>query len=135
MNVLIDTNLIVYMLDVTSPKEKRIKATELINRLWGKACIGAQSLAEAYWVLARKAKMDQKSAEEAMGELAAGFEIIPYDGNDTLEAMRISRQHHTYFWDALLGAAALRNEIVEVLTEDISDFRRIPGLKAENPFE
>jgi len=38
-------------------------------------------------------------------------------------------------WDSLIAETALENGIVKIYTENLKDFKKIPGLKVVNPME
>ena len=52
-----------------------------------------------------------------------------------VRAIELVRQRRVPFWDALIAACMLENEIGIIVTENEDDFRRIPGITTTNPFK
>jgi predicted nucleic acid-binding protein len=39
-----------------------------------------------------------------------------------------------HLWDAAIAATMKENDIFEIVTENVKDFKKIPQLKVSNPF-
>lgn len=62
------------------------------------------------------------------------WNVIDRDANTFIKAMELVSKHHTSFWDTLIAACMLENNVKEILTENIKDFEKIPGIIVINPF-
>jgi len=134
-DTLIDTNILVYFADNTD-KKKHLKAKKILNNISKhpeEYAICLQSLREFASVMLKKKNMGRKKIIEYLEAYLDVFEdTYPDTPEDTIKALEKESMH---FWDSLLAETAKRNEIMEILTENTSDFQNITGIRTTNPFK
>ena len=137
IDVLIDTNLLVYMYDLSEP-EKRQQAVQVLQRV-RKAQAGtlsAQVLSEFYNTVTRKLEppLTVAQAEAQLRRLARVWPVFPVTSRVVFEAIRGVRAYQFSFWDAQIWAAARLNRVPVVLSEDFNAGAAIEGVRFVNPF-
>jgi predicted nucleic acid-binding protein len=135
--ILIDTNVLVYVYDLSEP-EKRERALETLERVRGAGMgvLSAQVLSELYNVVTRKLE-PPISPEEADGQLRAlarVWPVVPVTSAVVFEAVRGVREYQLSFWDAQIWAAARLNHLSTVLSEDFNSGAVIEGVRFVDPF-
>ncbi|MFP4394568.1 MAG: PIN domain-containing protein [Anaerolineales bacterium] len=138
IDVLIDTNLLVYIYDPSEP-EKRHRAIEILQQVRDakSGALSAQVLSEFYTTVTRKLKPPLSPAQ-AEAQLQAWIHIwpvFPVTSQVVLEAVRGVREYQFSFWDAQIWAAARLHHIPMVLNEDFNAGAVIEGVHFVNPFE
>lgn len=137
---LIDTNIIVYAYDETD-KRKWKSASGLLEKVWKgekKCAVSTQNLTEFYTIVTSKIEhpIPKEEAEDVVKDIikSGTWKVIIPDTECLLDAIHIEREHAIHFWDAHIIAAAKKEKINLILTENVKDFS-IPGVKAVNPLE
>jgi len=135
--VLIDTNLLVYIYDLSEP-EKRQRAVEVLQRVRDAriGVLSAQVLSEFYNVVTRRLE-PPLPPDEADGQLRALGRVwpaIPVTAGVVLEAVRGVRDYQLSFWDAQIWAAARLNQVGTVLSEEFDPRAVIEGVRFVDPF-
>ncbi len=130
---LIDTNILVYAADKTSPKQERSKDVLVYYMGTGEAYVALQSILEMYAALTKRT--DQKTAKAAATMVleTKDFKKIQADANAVSNALDIAEAkglRRSDVFDALLVATAKRNGIDTILTENPKHFERL-GIKVE----
>ncbi|MBY0563535.1 MAG: PIN domain-containing protein [Hyphomonadaceae bacterium] len=132
----IDTNVLLYAKDKTSPSKLKA-ATAWLSALLDRnaAVLSAQSLREYYVNVLRQDR--SRSAVAALrAQIAALDDVVP-DGlrSDHLAlAWELQDRHRVSFWDALLLASALTAGCAIFLSEDMNGGQKIESLTIVNPF-
>jgi len=136
----IDTSVIVYAYDL-SEKRKRVKCKALVESGFKgerELVLSNQILAELFVVLTKKIENpisieDAKTIVEGIVE-SNNWVKVDYD-SDTVKGaiLRTSKIKNAHFWDALIAETMLENQIHEIYTENVKDFRKFPGIRAINP--
>ncbi len=134
---LVDSNILIYAMDY-SEAEKHEKAVAFMEKAAfdQQACLSTQNLVEFYSNITNPKKgraLGTEISKQKLSELAAAFRILPYGTRTIVEAAEINAAHRAHFWDALLAATMLENGVKTIYTENVSDFKKIPGIKALNP--
>ena len=132
----VDTNVLVYARDDAEPG-KRDRARSIMALLWneGNGRLSQQVLVEFYATVTRKLRpgLAKGEAMADVRELSAWNPIPPslrlYD-----QAWQIEEQHGLSWWDSLIVAAALAQDCITLLTEDLQDGLTIGKLRVINPF-
>ncbi len=132
----VDTNLLVYAKDRTSPS-KQAKAMKWLAALEaaGAAVLSAQSLREYYWTMLRKDR--SRSAVAALRqEISAMRSLVPdlLNADFLAEAWAIQDKCKIGFYDALLIASALAADCEIFLSEDMNSGQSVDTLTIVNPF-
>jgi predicted nucleic acid-binding protein len=134
--VFVDTNVLVYVRDLTD-EEKQRRAAEWLTLLW-KARVGrlsVQVLQEYYAVMTRKLDPPRRF-EEVREDVMALMAWSPTEVDSGLieRAWGIEDRFPLSWWDALIVAAALASRCRYLLSEDFQDGQVIDGLTIVNPF-
>ncbi|MDP3918811.1 MAG: PIN domain-containing protein [Nanoarchaeota archaeon] len=135
---LIDSNILVYAYNTTDKKKHNI-AKKLLERCWEKEIkltISAQNLAEFYVVVTEKVPnpLTIKEAEQIILDITkfSHWIVLHYDSNTLLKAISIQKSKH--FWDTLIVATMIENNVFQIYTENIKDFNKFKELTVINPF-
>mgnify|MGYP000946311661 CR=1 FL=1 len=133
-NVLIDTNIWVYLYALNQPA-KRENARQLIEGNFQNIVVSSQILGELYHVLTRKGFQDPASAREIVAETVGAFPVSEIGAEHVLEAMSI-HQHYGYsYWDSLVIATAVLNGCSSIYSEDMQHGQVIEDkVQIINPF-
>jgi predicted nucleic acid-binding protein len=136
---LLDTNILVHAY-VVSDGRKHAVAKEIIERVWmqGNGLTTLQNLCEFFFVVTEK--VERPIAVERAERIVRAILTVPRwqvldRGEATiLRATELVRERRVPFWDALIAATMLENEIDTILTENTKDFQMVRDLWAINPF-
>lgn len=137
---LVDTVVLVHAYTV-SDDEKHRAALALIERIWGgeEAATTLQNLCEFFFVATRKVEkpVSASAAETIVKGILTGSQrrVIDRSPETVFKAIELVKLHRTPFWDALIAACMLEQQIHTIVTENERDFRRIPGITVINPFK
>ena len=110
----------------------------LLNRLAGLAperlCLSAVVLAELFTGAEKSRDAERRRAD--LDELTQGMEVLPFDTGDAsaygrLRAILETKGEGIGPLDMLIAAQAVNRGLVMV-TANLKEFRRVPGLKCEN---
>ncbi len=138
-SVFLDTNVLVYAFDDSSPEKKeqalRLLAGEVAGISADDLVISTQVLQEFYVTVVRKLArpLSAEMAETAV-ERFADLHVELIDEETVLEAIRRSRRDKLSLWDSLVVGTALQAGCGRLLTEDLQQGRRFGELTIENPF-
>lgn len=138
-NYFVDTNILVYAFDKKEPKKHEI-AKRLLEKVWqGKESFytSNQILAELSRVLIQK--VEKPYTPEIVSEIINTFKIkewiiFNYSINTINFALEIISKHRISFWDALIAATMLENNVYQIYSED-SSLSIIQKIKVTNPFK
>jgi len=70
---------------------------------------------------------------ERLSELP-NLKILNIGTKTIILATEISEKYKIHYWDALIAAVMKENMITEIITENESDFSKIPWIEVINPF-
>lgn len=105
----------------------------------GGGIVTVQNLTEFYVVVTEKVEhpLPSVKARAIIEDTIASdkWRIFDRDVFTISRAILLSSKYKIHFWDALLAQVMLENGITGILTENSRDFRKIPGITAENPFK
>ncbi len=138
---LIDTNILIYNYDINE-KEKHRAAKELLDKCWRgeiKYAISSQTLAEFFVVVTRKIKqpLSLEEAQKIINDISEfpGWIVINYDKKSVRKAIHLCNHINTKrFWDLLIIATMLQNDIYNIYTENENDFNKVSEIFVKNPF-
>lgn len=137
--MLIDSNIIIYSVNSSSPKNKIAQEFLVKNRK--KLYIAHQNIFESLRVLTHikyANPMQINSAVEAVNGICDALNII-YPQLEThylaLELIERYKLTSNKIFDAYLVATMLSNEIEEIVTDNEKDFEIFEGVKVINPFK
>jgi len=135
---LLDSNLIVYSINNSSPKQSR--AQEYIIRNSKNLCLSHQNILESIRVLTHPkfvAPMRVEVASRAVWAIASSLTLIA-PNIETIFVFRefIGKYRFTgnKIFDAYLVATAMTNGVFSIATDNINDFRKFEEISVINPF-
>jgi predicted nucleic acid-binding protein len=129
----IDTNILIYSVDVDSPAKQK-RALELMDRaLTGDCVLMLQSLAEFHHAVTRKGLMSRADATSVLDAWMGVFPTAGY-GDETLKrAFKSSIKRQGAIWDLLLIETARDAGCRWILSEDVHDGADFGGVIVRNP--
>lgn len=140
---LVDTNLLVYAHDLSSPFHLKTKVwlEKMIND--HQVVLSWQNLLEFFAVISDKNRclrpLTSKQAVELMIEYTKIITIIYPPAKKKFNfGFKIFRRHKpkgAKIFDSSLAAEVLASNLSVIYTANVSDFKNIPGLKAINPLQ
>jgi len=132
----VDASVLLHARDPRDPL-KQARAAEWLERLWqqrsGRTSI--QALSEFYLTATRR--LATKVPEDiAWDEVVRYLAWAPQEMNESLlrRAREIERRYHLAWWDATVVAAALVQDCLILLTEDLPDGTVFGALAVRSPF-
>src|SRR5205809_3195997 len=133
--ILLDTNVLVYIY-ARSDLRKQAIAEAIANVLIapGQAVVSTQVLAEFFNTATRKLGLPPGIVQERLAHYAVLCDVLIVTTDVLMTATRGVIEHQLSFWDALLWATALVNQIRYVLSEDFQDGIKLDGVRIVNPF-
>ncbi len=127
---LIDTNICIYLIKKQYPiVQKRLEACEP-----SAIAVSAITVAELEYGVAKS--LNQEKNRLALKNFLSSFEILPFDDRDAecfgmIRACLEKQGTPIGAYDLEIAAQAMARDIV-VVTNNVKEFARVPGLKVEN---
>ena len=135
-----DTNLFIYFLNESSPFYDR--ARQLFAKITSEKInpyLGQQNIIEAERILIQRYKRTVKEATYAIKSIVNDFSfkiLTPLPGTiNTFHSLLTNLSSGSDIFDYYLAATMLDNGFKRILTANIQDFSKIPGIEAVNPFK
>ena len=129
LKYLLDTNIVIYVV-----KRRPLEMLAQFNANAGRMAISAITLSELYHGAEKSAKVSQNL--EVIEEFASLLEVLPYTAKASQHygAIRsdLEKAGQTIGVNDLHIAAHARSEGLVVVTNNLSEFARVPGLMVEN---
>ena len=129
LNYLLDTNIAIYVI-----KRRPIEVMGVFNENAGRMAISAITLSELYHGADKSAKVAQNLA--AVEEFASLLEVLPYTAKASLHygAIRtaLEKAGRPIGVNDLHIAAHARSEGLTLITNNLGEFERVPGLLMDN---
>ena len=135
--MLIDSNILVYAFNTSSPKHK--KAQGFIQNNIGNLEIAHQNIFETLRVLTHpkfSSPMNPKEAVEAVFRISKTCRLIYPDYKTAPLALAFVERHNLSadrIFDGYLVATAISNDVKVIVTDNVKDFQKFP-IKVFNPF-
>ena len=131
----LDTNVLVYSVDLESP-EKRRRALELINRGLTErtVCISFQVVQETLNVLIRRTETPADRIRQLMDSILVPLWQVYPSASLCHDAISIQGRYGFSFYDSLIIAAALEAGCTRLYSEDLQHGQQIERLTIINPF-
>lgn len=136
--MLIDSNILIYAINVDSPKHK--KAQKFLKENIAVLNIAHQNILEAIRVLTHPKfpkPMKIKDAVTAVNAISQALQIILPNQSTfylTIDLVQTYKLTGNRIFDAYLAATAMTNDIDTIATDNTNDFQKFSGLKILNPF-
>ena len=126
---MLDTNICIYVL-----KNRPEPLRERFNRLAGQLCISTITLAELLYGVEKSSRPDEN--REAVEQFIARLDVLPFSAAAAFHygQIRVALEgagRPIGAHDMLIGAHA-RSEGLLIVTNNLREFERIPGLRIEN---
>ena len=141
--VLVDTNVLIYATLAADPRHERARQVlDQRSRADVEMFISVQNLAEMYPNLTGPKNQPPDSPALARDKIRSvarlrGLTVLPLTLDTTLRALDLCTEagvtRQAYF-DAQLVALMLREGITVIVTENVSDFAKLAGIRAIDPF-
>jgi tRNA(fMet)-specific endonuclease VapC len=129
LKFLLDTNIVIYVI-----KRRPIEVMGIFNENAGRMAISAITLSELFYGAEKSAKVAQNLA--VVEEFASLLEVLPYTAKASQHygAIRsaLEKVGRTIGVNDLHIAAHARSEGLTLVTNNLGEFERVPGLLAEN---
>jgi tRNA(fMet)-specific endonuclease VapC len=129
LKYLLDTNIVIYVI-----KRRPIEVMGVFNDNAGRMAISAITLSELFHGAEKSAKVAQNLA--IVEEFASLLEVLPYGARASLHygAIRsaLEKAGRSIGVNDLHIAAHARSEGLTLVTNNLAEFERVPGLLAEN---
>jgi tRNA(fMet)-specific endonuclease VapC len=129
LKYLLDTNIVIYVI-----KRRPIEVMGVFNENAGRMAISAITLSELFYGAERSAKVAQNLA--VIEEFASLLDVLPYTAKASQHygAIRsaLEKVGRTIGVNDLHIAAHARSEGLTLVTNNLGEFQRVPGLLLEN---
>lgn len=129
LKYLLDTNIVIYVV-----KRRPLEVLAKFNENAGRMAISAITLSELYHGAEKSTKVSQNL--EVIEEFASLLDVLPYTAKASQHygAIRshLEKAGQTIGVNDLHIAAHARSEGLQVVTNNVSEFARVPGLMVDN---
>jgi tRNA(fMet)-specific endonuclease VapC len=129
LKYLLDTNIVIYVI-----KRRPIEVLGLFNEHAGRMAMSAITLSELYHGAEKSAKVSQNL--EVIEEFSSLLEMLPYSAKASAHygsiRSALEKAGQPIGVNDLHIAAHARSEGLVVVTNNVSEFARVPGLMVEN---
>jgi len=129
LKYLLDTNIVIYVI-----KRRPIEVLGLFNDNAGRMAMSAITLSELYHGAEKSAKVSQNL--EVIEEFSSLLEVLSYTGKASAHygsiRSALEKAGQPIGVNDLHIAAHARSEGLVVVTNNVSEFARVPGLMVEN---
>ncbi|HEY0838038.1 MAG TPA: PIN domain-containing protein [Azospirillum sp.] len=135
LRVALDSNVILYALDINDPL-RRDRATGVMIALpLGAVVLPAQVLGEVLSVLiGRKARWERGRARDTIGRLRILYDVRETTAAAMMAAADLVAEHQLQVWDAVILAVAAEAGCGLLLSEDMNHGFQWGGVTVVNPF-
>ncbi len=138
---LLDTNILVYAFD-KDEQDKNSIASKIVEKIINNELsivLSIQNLSEFYYVITRKIPkpIPQSDAKNHITKLIflSNIKVFGIKAATIINAIDITIEFNIPYWDALIAAVMKENSIHKIITENESDFKKVPWLTVINPFK
>jgi predicted nucleic acid-binding protein len=131
----LDTNILVYALDIADPRKHEIARPLLAKAVAGEFAVSVQVLAELASTFL--SKYQSKFTVQDVMTLMDSLKPIPLIKPDADMVRRAVEAHATYgihFYDGMIIAAAERTGSAKIWSEDLNAGQEYFGVTVANPF-
>jgi tRNA(fMet)-specific endonuclease VapC len=129
LKYLLDTNIVIYVI-----KRRPIEVLGLFNEHAGRMAMSAITLSELYHGAEKSTKVSQNL--EVIEEFSSLLEVLPYTAKASAHygsiRSALEKAGQPIGVNDLHIAAHARSEGLVVVTNNVSEFARVPGLMVEN---
>lgn len=126
---LLDTNIVIYVI-----KRRPVEALETFNRNTGRIAISSITLAELFHGAEKSSRVSENL--RVIEDFSSRLEILPYTAKAAqhygLIRAELEKQGKTIGVNDLHIAAHARSEGLILVTNNLGEFERVPGLQTDN---
>jgi predicted nucleic acid-binding protein len=132
--VFVDTNVLVYAVDLADPQKQRA-ARSWLDELWKNKLgrLSFQVLQEFYVKISQKGLSTVPDARIEIRDLLT-WNPVPVTAGLLERSWKIQDRYNFSFWDSLIVAAAKSAFCCFLITEDLQSGQDLDGLLVVNPF-
>lgn len=138
--IFIDTNILIYAYEEAVETKNKTCFNLIQECLLGKRklALSNQTISEFIYVASKK--ISKPLETERIRKIVRwinnyhGYIKLNYTANTTEKALELVDTYKTHYWDALIAATMLENNITTIYTENIKDFGKIKEIRVINPF-
>ncbi len=132
--VFVDTNVLIYAIDLADPRKQRLAQTWM-DELWKnkRGRLSYQVLQEFYAKVSRKELSTAAEARAVVRDLLV-WRPVAVEARIVERAWMIQDRYMISFWDALIVAAANACACCFLLTEDMQEGQTLEDVRVINPF-
>lgn len=136
MSDFLDTNVLVYALDVSDPHKHRIAGALLERAAAGEFVISVQVLAELSGTLIKKysSRFNPRDILAVLDSLKP-IPVLAPDAEMVRRAVEAHAAYGIHFFDGMIIAAAERAGSKKIFSEDLSAGQTYFGVMVANPFD
>ena len=137
--VLIDSNIIVYAINISSPKHS--SAQNFLQSEIGHLTFSHQNVLESFRVLTHHQFTNPMSSNDALGAIVAivqNAHLLSPNYSTYYLALELIKKYDISgdnIFDTYLAATALSNDIKTIATDNTKDFKKIIEITTYNPFK
>lgn len=133
--IILDTNLWVYLY-ANNADTKVMRVKYLLDEHFQTIIVSTQILGELYYVLTRKGFQSKEQAKEIIVTTIATFPIVGIGSVNVMKALDIQERYNYSYWDSLLIATALLNDVAILYSEDMQHNQLVSNkTRIINPFQ
>lgn len=134
--IFIDTNIFIYLFDISSPTKQKI-SKDIIYRFLNQNnyLINTHVVGEIFNILVKKGYTNFEDAQRFVINLFKCKNIAIIEKNTVIKAIDIKKRFGLQFWDSLIISSALENDCTIFYTEDMQDELVIDGMSLHNPYK
>lgn len=132
--VFVDTNVLIYAVDLADPQKQRA-AQSWLDELWRNKLgrLSFQVLQEFYVKVGQKGLSTVRDVRTEIRDLLT-WKPVPVSAGLLERSWKIQDRYQLSFWDSLIVAAAKSAFCRFLLTEDLQAGQDLDGLLVVNPF-
>ena len=136
--IILDSNLIVYSLNDSSPKQAKSQA--FIRDNIKVLCLSHQNILESIRVLTHpkfSSPMTSKKATDAVWTIASSLKLVTPNEESLFLVKEFTDKYElkgNKIFDTYLVATAMTNEVFSIATDNVKDFKKFEEISVINPF-
>lgn len=135
MRFTLDSNVLVYAIDVGAGGRHALAAEVLARSMTADAILTTQAVGEFLSVVRRKNPSAFLSAQGEVARWATIFHIAPTTSDHVIEAAAMAERFRLQFWDCVIWQAAQSNGASVFVSEDLQDGFSTGGMTVLDPFK
>jgi predicted nucleic acid-binding protein len=131
----IDSNVLVYSIDLAFPEKSAIARRILAAAPFADAVLTAQALGEFVKVVRRKFPNQSETARAQANDWAQLLPVVSTTWPTINTAAVFAQRYRLQFWDSVIWQSARSVNAEILLSEDLQDGLTLEGMTVLNPFD